>query len=144
LQHELGILLRPHFPNDKVQFERNVKDFFPERVSSFTKREIDISVFSTDKSQLKWAIELKYPRNGQYPEQMFNFCKDVAFAEELRAAGFSQAGLLIFADDKLFWDGPTAGLYGFFRNGMPLRGSVTVESPRAPRTARSSYPELIQ
>src|SRR5712691_8632249 len=124
LQHELGIFLRDIFPQDRVQFERNVKDFFPDKLSSFTKREIDISVFSADKKQLKWAIELKFPRNGQHPEQMFSFCKDIAFAEQLRAAGFSQTGLLIFADDDLFWRGPTDGIYAFFRGGSPLQVSV--------------------
>ncbi len=28
-------------------------------------------------------LELKYPRNGQHPEQMFSFCKEIAFVEEL-------------------------------------------------------------
>lgn len=123
LQHELGIFLRGRLPKDKVQFERNVSFFFPGK-SSFTKREIDIVVFSPDRKELKWGIELKYPRNGQHPEQMFSFCKDVAFVEELKAAGFSQTGLLIFADDHLFWRGPTEGIYGFFRGGRPLQGQI--------------------
>src|SRR5437879_3556551 len=71
LQHELGVFLRDRLPNYKVQFERNVSYFFPSK-TSFTKREIDLTVFSTDRSELKYAIELKYPRNGQYPEQMFS------------------------------------------------------------------------
>src|SRR5262249_31547580 len=50
--------------------------------------------------------------------------KDIAFAEQLKAAGFSQTGVLIFADDDLFWRGPTVGIYGFFRGGSPLHGSV--------------------
>jgi hypothetical protein len=55
---------------------------------------------------------------------MFSFCKDIAFSEELRAAGFQATGLLIFADDRLFYEGPSEGIYGFFRNGHPLRGKI--------------------
>ena len=123
LQHELGVSLRERLPDRKVQFERNVSFFFPSK-APFTKREIDISVFSPDRKKLAYAIELKYPRNGQYPEQMFGFCKDVAFAEELSAAGFKIAGVVIFADDPLFYSGPALGIYGFFRGGRPLHGGI--------------------
>ena len=61
------------------------------------------------------AIELKFPRNGQYPEQMFSFVKDLVFLEQLKAAGFGQAALVIFADDPLFYEGPTSGIYDYFR-----------------------------
>ena len=123
LQHELGISLRGALPNHKVQFERNVSFFFPSK-PSFTKKEIDISIFSRDKRELAYAIELKYPRSGQHPEQMFSFCKDVAFAEELCAAGFRAAALVVFADDRLFYSGPIDGIYGFFRGGQPLHGRI--------------------
>lgn len=104
LQHEFGIFLRSALPKYKVQFERNVSSFFSSE-SEYTKREIDIVVISHDEKDLKYAIELKYPRNGQYPEQMFSFCKDIAFAEDLNATGFVHAALLIFVDDHLFFDG---------------------------------------
>lgn len=140
LQHELGIFLRGELSSLSVQFERNVSFFFPSK-ASFTKREIDISVFSPDMKKLAYAIELKYPRNGQHPEQMFSFCKDVAFAEELRAAGFCTTGLVIFADDHLFYRGPTEGIYGFFRGGRPLHGRI--QKPTGSRDAealvRGSY-----
>lgn len=125
LQHELGIFLRRELPHYKVQFERN-KDFFGIK-RKLIKKEIDISIFSPDKpdkSNLKCAIELKYPRNGQYPEQMFSFCKDIAFIEELRDAGFDSTALIIFADDKLFYSGDSSGIYGYFRNIEPLHGSI--------------------
>jgi hypothetical protein len=123
LQHELGIFLRSRLPTYKTQFERNVR-FFVHGNSVFTKREIDIVVFSLDRREWFWAIELKYPRNGQHPEQMFSFCKDVAFVEELRRAGFANAAFVAFADDPLFYRGPTEGIYGFFRGGRPLHGSI--------------------
>ena len=123
LQHELGVFLRRNLVGAKVQFERNVSFFFQSK-ANFTKRELDISVFSNDKSNLILAIELKYPRNGQHPEQMFSFCKDIAFTEELVISGFSGAVLIIFADDPLFYRGSTEGIYGFFRGGRALHGHI--------------------
>ena len=123
LQHELGFFLRSYLPKHKVQFERNVSYFFPNK-KIFTKREIDISIFSPDKRDLKHVFELKFPRNGQYPEQMYSFCKDIAFIEELKESGFRQAHLIIFADDHLFYEGITEGIYGFFRGGIALHGTV--------------------
>jgi hypothetical protein len=123
LQHELGISLREKLRDSKVRFEQNVSSLFPSK-SVFTKREIDISICSSDMKHLEYAIELKFPRNGQYPEQMFSFCKDIAFAEELSVAGFHIAGLVIFADDRLFYSGRNEGIYGFFRCGRPLQGRI--------------------
>jgi hypothetical protein len=123
LQHELGIFLRRHFQAYKVQFERNISFFFHDK-RNFTKREIDISVFSPDKNQLFYLFELKYPRNGQYPEQMFSFCKDLAFVEEMKTSGFRKTYVLIFADDRLFYEGTQDGIYGYFRAGKKLHGSI--------------------
>ena len=122
LQHELGIFLRGKIPASKIQFERNVS-YFGLRKSEFVKREIDISIFS-NKANPDVAIELKYPRNGQYPEQMFSFCKDVEFAEQLRASGFKEAYVVIFAEDHLFYEGSQDGIYGFFRGGRNLSGKI--------------------
>jgi len=51
LQHELGIFLRGQIPEYRVQFERNVS-YFALSKARFVKREIDITVFSPDKSKL--------------------------------------------------------------------------------------------
>lgn len=123
LQQELGMSLRTRLPGHKVRLEQNVYSLFPPK-ASFTKKEIDISIFSPDMKELEYAIELKFPRNGQYPEQMFSFCKDLAFAEELNAAGFRMAGLVIFADDHLFYSGRSEGIYSVFRGGKPLSGRI--------------------
>ncbi len=123
LQHEFGIFLRAELPQYLVRFERHVESFDFSK-EAFTKREIDIVVCSKDKAEMIFAIELKYPRNGQYPEQMFSCCKDIAFAEELHTAGFSRTALLIFADDPCFWSGSTSGIYGHFRGGRPITGHI--------------------
>ncbi|MEI6746325.1 MAG: hypothetical protein WCL34_10210, partial [Methylococcaceae bacterium] len=87
LQHELGIFLRGQstFSNMKVQFERPVPFFGCDE--TLVKKEIDIAIYSEDAEgdQVKEAIlELKFPRKGQYPEQMFSFCKDICFCEQLK------------------------------------------------------------
>ncbi len=123
LQHEIGIFLRTALPQTKVRFERNVNDLFGSKVG-FSKREIDIVALSPERRAPTHAIELKFPRNGQHPEQMFSFCKDIAFVEELHEAGCAQAALIIFADDKLFYRGACEGIYGYFRGRRPLSGQI--------------------
>ncbi len=126
LQHELGIYLRNSFKGKRIQFERNVS-FFGFSKQQFVKREIDIVLYRKNEALLDAAIELKFPRNGQYPEQMYSFCKDVVFAEQLKYAGFDKAYVIIFAEDRLFYEGRQSGIYGFFRGGRNLTG--TVEKP---------------
>jgi hypothetical protein len=123
LQHELGIFLRKHLRDYKIQFERNISHFNYEK-NDFIKKEIDISIFSHDLNNLYCAIELKFPRNGQHPEQMFSFCKDIAFVEQLKKAGFRKAFFVVFADDPLFYEGSGNGIYGYFRQKRILHGIV--------------------
>lgn len=123
LQHEFGLFLRNVQRNSKVQFERNVSYFFPGS-QNFLKKEMDLAVFSQNKKVLYYAIELKYPRNGQYPEQMYSFCKDIAFIEQLKRRGFREAYFIAFADDPLFYRGNGGGIYDYFRKGEPLTGVI--------------------
>lgn len=120
-QHELGIFLRAKFPDRKVQFERNVS-FFGLDKSNFVKREIDICIY--DESQCYAAIELKFPRNGQVPEQMFSFCKDIQFLEQLKSSTFNEAYFLVYCEDKSFYQGESKGIYRYFRNEELLTGSI--------------------
>jgi len=122
LQHELGLYLRSRLTDCKVQFERNVSHFQLAK-ENFEKREIDLAVTSASGERLS-VIELKYPRNGQVPESMYSFCKDIAFLEQLLLAGFQSAYFLAMADDKLFYSGSSEGIYGLFRSGMPITGKI--------------------
>ncbi len=139
LQHELGVFLRASLPNKKIRFERNVTSLF--EGGSFIKREIDIVVSDPEHKHLDWAIELKYPRNGQYPEQMFSFCRDIVFAEQLKAAGFKNAALLVLVDSYPFFRGPAEGIYRYFRGRHPLSGCI--QKPTGTKdsevTIRGSY-----
>ncbi len=124
LQHELGIFLRSVLGagTHKVQFERPV-GFFGFSRSGFVKNEIDLSVFASDRSE-RVAIEVKFPRSGQYPEQMFKFCQDVVFVEQLVAAGFNAGYFVVVADDPLFFSGSQTGIYSHFRGRVPLQGTI--------------------
>jgi hypothetical protein len=128
LQHELGIYLRglPCFAGKKIQFERNINFFGSTSGQFWTKKEIDISVFAKPANP-ELAVELKFPRNGQHPESMFSFCKDLRFLEELRTqAGFESCLLLVLADDPLFYQGTKNNdIYSFFRGGKTLTGNIS-------------------
>jgi hypothetical protein len=122
LQHELGIFLRAHYPDTKIQFERNVSYFGFDK-SEYEKKEIDLVMF-TSKSELNCVMELKYPRNGQVPESMFSFCKDIAFLEQLSKSGFKSAYFIAVADDNLFYSGGNDGIYGLFRDEKSITGKI--------------------
>ncbi len=131
LHHELGIFLREKLKDSdyKVEFERNVSFFTGNKDT--VKKEIDIVIYRTnneDKKKDIHAIELKFPRdnNGQCPEQMYSFIKDIKFMEELKGRGFKKTYCLTIVDNKNFYskDGCRGGrseetqkMYDRFRNG---------------------------
>lgn len=120
LQHELGIYLREKMPGYKVQFERNTKFF---EIDGLVKHEIDIVIYDGNE---KHAIELKYPLNGQYPEQMFSFIKDIKFMEQLKENGFESTYCLTLVQDKVFYSGDKKdGIYAYFRSNAPIHGTIT-------------------
>lgn len=126
LQHELGIFLRQNLPSNlKVQFERNVDYFFKSK-RDFTKKEMDIVIFSEDFS-FKVCIELKFPQNGRTPENMFDICKDIAFIEELSKKGFSKCYQLTLVSSNLYYSGKSKDdniIYDYFRHSKLLHGKV--------------------
>ncbi|MEQ6375607.1 hypothetical protein RZN25_01995 [Bacillaceae bacterium S4-13-56] len=122
LQHELGIYLRSKFPNYKIQFERNVS-FFTNDTKTI-KKEIDIVIYNADQSE-KYAIELKHPLNGQYPEQMYSFTKDIKFMEQLKDRGFNKTACVVLVSDKPFYEGKVNnGIYKYFREEFAVYGDV--------------------
>lgn len=123
LQHELGVYLRAALPTYKVQFERNVTFFAMDKRETI-KKEIDISIFSEDKKE-KYAVELKYPLNGQYPEQMYSFVKDIRFMEQLKELGFNKTAAVTLVGHKPFYEGKqNSGIYRFFRDEKSVYGEV--------------------
>ena len=119
LQHELGIYLREKLPGYKVQFERNTRFF---GISETLKHEIDIVIYNDIE---KYAVELKYPVNGQYPEQMYSFVKDIIFMEQLANKGFNATYCLTLVKDPKFYSGQKMdGIYAFFRGNKLLCGKI--------------------
>lgn len=124
LQHELGLFIRAQARDSgyRVQYERPV-GFFGLGTAGFVKKEIDISIVSSDGNE-RIAIELKFPRNGQHPVQMFKFCQDICFVEQIVAAGFTAGFFIAAVDDPLFYRGSASGIYSHFRGGVPVHGMI--------------------
>ncbi len=98
---------------------------------NFEKKEIDIAIFNDEPLALHSVIELKFPRNGQVPETMFSFCKDIAFLEQLVDSGFNHGYFIALADDELFYSGDKVdGIYGLFRNQQAITGEITKPTGR--------------
>ncbi len=122
LQHELGIYLRENLTGYKVQFERNVSFFF-QNVKTI-KKEIDIVVYDDERGE-RYAIELKHPLNGQYPEQMYAFVKDIKFNEELLKLSFTKTFAVVLVKDRPFYTGNNnSGIYRYFREEKRVYGTI--------------------
>ena len=132
-QIEFGIFLRNKFPEYKVEFERNVGDLFGTK-EGFVKKEIDV-IIRKSSNELLWAFELKFPRRGQHPEQMFKIVEDIKFCEELKNRGFQRSTQITLVDKdqgdgNLFIEGASlTGIYAYFRTSdiSNLKGSKKLE-----------------
>ena len=124
LQHELGIFLRNKLPNYIIQFERNTSFFGLKNIPTI-KKEIDVVIYIPNMTE-KYAIEIKYPRNGQYPEQMYSFVKDIVFMEQLKKNGFNGTYVLTVVDDKNFYSGKCSqeNIYSYFRGNKNITGKI--------------------
>ena len=124
VQYELAIFLREKLPNYKIQLERNVK-FFNLEKKNFVKKEIDIVLFNNSQTR-KFAIEIKFLVNGETPIQMFHFCKDVKFLEQLKDAGFTDNFFLALTPHRNFWsgEGKKGTIYEKFRKEKELYGEI--------------------
>jgi len=81
LQHEMALYLRGVLPEEwRLHIERPAS-WFHKAATALTKKEIDLVVADAKGEQVV-AIELKCPRQGQYPEQMFKVCQDLQFLEQ--------------------------------------------------------------
>jgi hypothetical protein len=132
LQLELGLYLRQN--GYTVRFERNIGEYV-DKTSNFVKKEIDIVAYKGENEleTEKIAIELKFPRNGQYPEQMFSFIKDIKFMEQVKNAKlkdvckegkFAETYVLTLVDNKNFYlsNRGKNEIYSYFRkNGSGIQ-----------------------
>jgi hypothetical protein len=133
VQYELAFLLKQQLGTEyKIQLEMNVhdvkdEDFILKEVPE--KKEMDIFL-RNGINRAKHCIELKVPKNGQYPEQMFSACKDIKFLEQLVSAGFKESFFLMFVDDPLFYCGEIKSqIYTYFRGKEPIGAGARIEKP---------------
>jgi len=124
IQCELAIYLQNCLGDKyKIQLERNIGYFNLDK-ANFLKREMDIVISTLDRAE-NYCIELKFPTQGQYPEQMFSACKDIKFLEQLKESGFKKCYFMMFADDYLFYTNKGDGeIYKMFRVEKIIRGNV--------------------
>ena len=141
LQLELWLFLRNKLKDYKIQFERNVFFF---SITGTIKHEIDIVIFNFDKTE-KFAKEVKFPKNGQYPEQIYSFIEDIVFMEQLKRVGFIETYTLTIVDDSLFYESGRKkdGIYKYFRGEVvPIKGVIskpTSSSRSSSLSVRNSY-----
>ena len=123
IQYELAIFLREVIPNYKIQLERNVS-YFELNKKHFLKREIDIVLFNTTNTR-KFAIEIKTPLS-EVPIQMYKFCEDIKFLEQLKESGFTDNFFLAITPRSNFWGdrGKTGTIYEKFRKEKELYGTI--------------------
>lgn len=134
LQFELATYLRHNGYN--IRFERNISTY-TSSTTNFTKKEIDLVAFKgkDEMNVAKIAIELKFPRNGQVPEQMFSFIKDIKFMEEVGSIpGFDQTYVLCLVDNHNFYKYRTSqsGIYDYFRKigeKISIPGNTSILKP---------------
>lgn len=138
LQHELGFYLREELKSSKVEFERNVKFFSDNQdenfLKKFVKKEMDIVAYKGNSKNLeKYAIELKYPTNGDYPRRMFQFVEDIKFMEQVKdELGFTKTYCLTLISDSQkgipfrYCSRKNEGeIYHYFRNNKEIHGKIT-------------------
>jgi hypothetical protein len=138
VQFELGVIIRELFGMDyALSFERNITTLGLNKVE-FLKKEMDLYVSSVS-GDGRHCIEIKYPTNGQYPEQMYASCKDIRFLEQLAACGFAPSYFLFLTSDMNFYnDKEKEGIYRMFRKEKSLHGMI-----KKPTGHTSEYIELM-
>lgn len=135
LQFELGSFLRSM--GYTVMFERNVSAYPLVPNTKYIKKEIDLVAFIGEdetKANKKIAIELKFPRNAQYPEQMYKFIEDIKFMEQVGdIQGFAETYVLCLVDNHNFYeDINSPGIYNYFRRKneeISIPGNTPISKP---------------
>lgn len=151
MQFELGIRLRNTLVQNgfagqgyKVYFEKNIKNIC--RINKWNyndtlKKEIDLLIAKTSSGKFEdlYAIELKFPRNGQYPEQMYSFVKDLTFIAQLKGQyNFKECWSVVLVDDDNFCKTSnrktTNAIYTYFREDRNLGNNLkkiggTIQKP---------------
>ena len=117
LQFELAYFLRNRLENCTVTVEKKVT------IKELTHR-LDIYIKNEDNKE--YAIELKFPTNGEVPIQMYNFIKDIQVMEDLKYLhNYKSTYVLLLTEDKKFFTKNNKrltinGIYKYFRTDIVL------------------------
>lgn len=159
LQFELGFFFREK--GYDVYFERNISTFDNDSGTDsqpWVKHEIDLVI---ERDGARYAIELKFPRNGEYPEQMYCFLKDILFMEQVRdRAKFDGTYTLTVVIDPLFYLSSSSKkvspscsqVYSFFRTGdkgeaprqIPARFKIYKPTGKKSHCITMTRPHMIE
>lgn len=138
-QHELGIFLREKLNKNNKNFEYYV--YFEKNYKSYIKSEkekIDIVILKKgdNKFPLKefYAIELKFPCNGEYPESMYNFVKDIKFMEDVKnKSNIIKTYCVVLVNDDNFYlqtnKRKKDGIYQYFRSPAGTTQNFSINIP---------------
>ena len=108
LKFELAYFLRQL--NYKVYFEKNISNYIKHSKKEYdifasekyVKHEIDLVI---EKGNQRYAIELKYPRNGRVTEELEDFRTDMIFMKQAKdTKQFKETYCFTWADNPLFYD----------------------------------------
>ncbi len=135
-QLELGLFLRKKFPNDKIEFERNIKKLGityqkSNPLEESLKKEMDIYIYNKKNKSKKFAIELKFPMNGKTPEEMYQFVLDIKFMQVLKDANFTKTYAVVATMDKTYHTGSHHGrkdknyIFKYFRHFPNQKEALT-------------------
>lgn len=117
LQFELAYFLRTRLEKCIVTVEKKVT------IQKLSHR-LDIYIKTEDNKE--YAIELKFPTNGQVPIQMYKFIKDIETMEELKNQyNYDNTFALLLTNDKKILTKnnsqlSTKGIYKYFRTDTSL------------------------
>ncbi len=131
LQFELALYLRSleDLKDYKIELERPINHFEINKSTKIPKKEIDICIYN--QCSFKIAIEIKFSTNGQVPVQLFEFCKDICFLEQLVSEKFEKGYALVVVNSDDFYKSKTNkdGLYSIFRGENKKTLNDVIECP---------------
>lgn len=129
IQFELALFLRnlQEFKGYKIELERPINHFGIKKSQSIPKKEIDLCIYK--ENQFLAAVEIKVSKNGQVPLQLYKFCEDICFLEQLMQGQFESAYALVLVNSDTFYQSKhkNDGIYSYFRgdNTRSINGKIT-------------------
>ena len=136
LQYELANYLREKLTEYYVRIEKNIINV------NADKTRMDIVLINKKNEKDNYAIELKFPLKGQYPEQMYKFIQDIDFMEKAKEK-YRKTYCVTLVKDKLFYSGNVYNeekIYNYFRKNDEI--NIPCEKIVKPTGKKQTYVKL--